>query len=100
MTKQQRQGDVLVTRAAELPAGAKQTKTLTVAYGEATGHHHTLTAGEVYLFGDQQWVVVPEGGAELRHQEHGALVLDPGVYQVDLQVEVDPFTGLDRRVMD
>lgn len=100
MNEQKRQGDVLITRAAELPAGAQKAKTRTVAYGEATGHHHTLTAGEVYLVGNQQWVVVPESGAELRHQEHGALVLDPGVYQVDLQIEVDPFTGLARRVMD
>lgn len=98
--KQQAQGDVLFTRVDQLPDDAQEQKTRTVALGESTGHHHTLTAGMVYRWQDLMYAVVPDGGAELRHQEHGALVLSPGVYQIDLQVEVDPFTGVERRVAD
>ena len=98
---QKAQGDVLLTEVFELPEGAQKISTLTLAYGEATGHHHTLTCGDVYTLPDgTMWVVVPEDGAELDHQTHAPVWLDPGVYQIDLQVEVDPFTGLERRVMD
>ena len=98
---QKAQGDVLLTPVGgEIPARAMKREGRTVAYGEATGHHHWLTAGDIYVMDDRMWVVVPEGGAELRHPEHGVIWLDPGTYQVDLQVEVDPFTGLVRHVTD
>lgn len=94
------QGDVLFTRVEVLPEGAEKRETRTVAYGEATGHHHTLTEpAEVWVLGGKQWVVVPDD-AVVEHQEHAPFVLTPGVYKVDLQVQADPFTGIPRRVAD
>jgi len=97
--KQKVQGDVLFTPCNDVPKDAVKLNTRTVAYGEATGHHHTLDQGDVYTLNGQMWVVVPEGATVL-HQEHGPLQLDSGVYQVDLQIEVDPWTGMERRVID
>ena len=96
---QKAQGDVLLTPVPSLPEGAVKVNTCTLAYGEVTGHHHTLTQGDVYTLNGKMWVVAPDG-TELQHQEHGVIVYPPGVYEVDIQVEVDPFTGLERRVQD
>ena len=96
------QGDVLLTPEKTLPKGAKRLDTKTLALGEATGHHHTMQ-GPATLFQDEQsvvWLVVDDPGAELVHQEHGVIVVEPGVYRYDGQVEADPFTGLARRVTD
>jgi len=100
MIKEQKaQGDVLLTPVPSIPDGAVKVETRTLAYGEATGHHHTLTQGEVWSLNGKMWVVAPEG-TELQHQEHGTIAVAPGIYAVDLQIEVDPFTGLTRRVQD
>ena len=37
-----RHGDLLLKRVEAIPADATQLNTLTLAEGEATGHHHTL----------------------------------------------------------
>jgi len=99
---QKAQGDVLLTPADKLPEGAKKLATKTLAFGEATGHHHTME-GAATLFQEEAgpvWVVVDEPGATLVHQEHGIVTFEPGVYVYDGQVEADPFTGMARRVQD
>jgi len=94
------QGDVLLTPfGGTIPKGAKKLPHRTIAEGEVTGHHHTLTDGDVWVLGEQMWVVAPEG-TDLVHQEHGVISYPPDTYQVDRQIEVDPFTGIDRRVLD
>ena len=95
------QGDVLFTPRNELPASLKKLETKTVAYGEATGHHHTFT-DTCELFEDGNgimWVVVGEEGADIDHQEHDTIRFAPGIYEVSKQVEPDPFLGI-RRVQD
>ena len=37
-----RQGDVLLVPVKEIPSGLVQTKKVTLALGEVTGHHHTV----------------------------------------------------------
>lgn len=96
-----RQGDVLFTRINRLPKGeAKKRANGTVAYGEATGHSHTLAVedreiAEVYEIGDGLFVHVSESGVRLEgatfvHEEHGPIILAPGNYAVTIQKEYSP----------
>ena len=94
------QGDVLLIRRKTLPEGAKRLKTRVLAEGEATGHNHALVGeAEVYEVGPGVlWVVAEE--AVLTHQEHGRVTVEPGVWEVRRQRELDPMTGVARRVSD
>ncbi len=94
-----RQGDVLLIRVDEHPKEAVKLPNVTVAYGEATGHHHTFERGAVLMELDEQvWVVATES-APLAHQEHETILVDPGIYRVQIQREYEPETG-SRRVFD
>jgi len=105
-----RQGDVLLVRVVSAPESEPTKHTeYTVQHGEATGHHHTLypsvdgvgTAPTLDLFStgssrfielDTQWL--------LKHQEHTALQIEPGVYEIIIEEEYDPFTRVIHEVID
>lgn len=66
-----------------------------LARGEATGHRHFIRERDVALFdlgGDPTVRVcrVGGGGATLRHEEHGDLVLSPGDYRVTIKRQYEP----------
>lgn len=66
-----------------------------LATGEATGHAHTVSAVDVLFgqFGNTKVVVVGPGGAEVAHEEHLTVVLQPDTaYKVVQQTEYDPRT--------
>lgn len=103
-----RQGDVLILPCKEIPASAvsvdSESGRLIVARGEATGHHHSFPwARGATLFRDDgagsgaQFVKV-ENPVALEHQEHSALTLQPGLYEVRIQRTMA--NGLVRRVAD
>lgn len=96
---QKAQGDILFNPIKELPEGAKKIESNIVAFGEATGHHHAVELAEIYELDDQMWIVAEEG-AIVTHQEHATFPLAPGIYEIRIQEEPDPFTGLNRRVLD
>lgn len=84
-----RQGDVLIIPVARLPAGAVQrpaTGLAVLAYGEVTGHAHTVAGGVLHTEGDVTYLTVEEL-TEVRHQEHAAIPLAPGTYRITRQVE-------------
>jgi hypothetical protein len=96
-----RQGDVMFVPVRKLPAGERRKRdTGTVAFGEATGHHHSLIAedlerAEVLEIGEGLFVHVSEHGVRLEgatfaHQEHGPVTLPPGDYEVIIQREYSP----------
>lgn len=103
-----RQGDVLILPCKEIPATAvpveAENDRLIVARGEATGHHHSFPwARGAMLFRDDgagsgaQFVKV-EKSVALEHQEHSALALAPGMYEIRIQRTMA--NGLVRRVVD
>ncbi len=97
--KTYRQGDVLLVPVDEYPKEAKELAGVTVAFGEATGHHHTFEKGVALMELDEQvWVVASEP-APLVHQEHSTILVDPGIYEVRVQREYEPEQG-QRRVLD
>ena len=116
---QYRQGDVFLRRVTTIPAGLKKAadKKVILAYGEVTGHHHRFEGGNVTAFykeGDDNTMAggtALRGGrtevrfidvaavAKLLHEEHTAIPVEPGQYEVVIQREYDMMQGV-RRVMD
>jgi hypothetical protein len=98
-----RQGDILLTPVGALPyyierdkrtarVKRKKGEGIIVAAGEATGHHHRIRTKSVVMYRDgiNRYIRVPEGGAELTHEEHETLMVPAGVYKVEHQREYQP----------
>lgn len=104
-----RQGDVLLvpSKHTTIPSWMPQLPRLNgavvLAYGEATGHSHSISSKAAALYGDRQnnlllLVVTGHLPVELDHEEHGLAPLaqrmvPPGNYDVVLQREFDPYFG-------
>lgn len=97
-----RHGDVMLSSSQEeIPAGAKQRPTQTLAWGEVTGHSHRIAeagAAEVWEAGDELFLRVLIPQATLVHEEHHPIVLAQGLYRVWFQREYSPEAI--RRVVD
>lgn len=96
-----RQGDVLFSRISALPAGtAVKRKDGAAAYGEVTGHSHSLAAehratAEVLEIEGNLFVHVSADGVHIKgatfvHEEHGPITLPPGDYAITIQREYSP----------
>jgi hypothetical protein len=89
-----RQGDVILVPCASIPDGLKQTKRVTLALGEVTGHHHTIHTGATGYAADAkalaEYVEVTAASADLTHQEHSTIGVPTGTYKVIQQVEYTP----------
>lgn len=96
------QGDVPIVKRNCLPEGCKPIKGNILRDGEVTGHHHIVdappTAFQLYTTpAGELWMQLFQNVA-IRHQEHGTLIMSPGVYVIPVQVEYDG--AEERRVMD
>jgi hypothetical protein len=64
-----------------------------LALGEVTGHAHRVATDSATLLEDpitgQRWLVAPDG-AEISHEEHGAISLPGGVYEILIQSDYTP----------
>jgi hypothetical protein len=96
--KQYRQGDVLLVEIDQPSRTGKpinpENGRITLARGELSGHAHAIQEGDgkAKLFegaGDRRYLLMTEIG-RLEHEEHGAIVLEPGWYEVRRQREYDP----------
>lgn len=88
-----RQGDVLCERLEgfEIPTSAIEVNNhgtrVTLAFGEKTGHHHSIFAeadvlpARLWDVGAERFLQVVER-TTLQHQEHAAIPLAPGIYRV------------------
>jgi len=106
-TTQARQGDVFFEMVKNLPKEARKSNSIgqiILAYGEATGHKHVVTNWkDVDSFGDAQGNIYVSSETEIvvEHDEHGKVVLDPGIYKVGRQREYDAqAANEERRVID
>ena len=100
ITKFIRHGDLILKRIDEIPTQAKQTDNMTLALGEATGHHHTLEGKcQVFQSGETKFVKA-ESETVLKHQEHNTVDIENGLYKVDIEEEYDPFEKIIQRVRD
>lgn len=100
-----RHGDVDIIGVEKLPEGLKEVNTLTLAFGEATGHHHSFAVADrknLTIYEDAQgnkWITVAKNSA-LTHQEHKTLTIKKGFYQVKIEQEFDPFKDEINKVRD
>ncbi len=99
------QGDVVIKKIEALPEGEitqdQQTIAKTLAYGEKTGHLHQIVEGEatvMRIFNDLYIKAFTE--FKVKHQEHKAFTVPPGIYKVDIVRETDWLTRTTRRVAD
>lgn len=99
-------GDVLIKRVKVLPDGCKEVQPENghwiLAHGEATGHHHAIIdkgcrvlelKGELYLEVTAEQVTIT-------HEEHRALDIPAGIYQIGRVREHDYFQDMERQVRD
>lgn len=93
-----RQGDVALSPVT-IPSGlpAKRVTSVVLALGEVTGHSHVLSAPAIEEMTDgrdpelaRRFVRVLEEGGVLAHQEHGAIPIPPGDYEIIRQREYAP----------
>jgi hypothetical protein len=90
-----RQGDVGLLQVPELPTQCEELATengrIILAYGEVTGHHHSVDAVCAQLLGtgEEQFLRVTQA-TQLEHQEHAPIGLAPGIYRVLRQREYHP----------
>jgi hypothetical protein len=92
-----RQGDVLLVRRHRLGVGAqpapREKGAVVLAHGEATGHMHQLRGPQVTMYrdtGGHAFLKVEDRPEPLVHDEHTALGVPPGVYELAAQVEYEP----------
>lgn len=101
-----RQGDVLISQVAQLPEAAQPVENSTspkivLAWGEVTGHHHRIeNDGDVaeaqeFTMKDaagavRRFLKVFDLGATVKHEEHAAIALPPGLYEITQQREYTP----------
>jgi len=93
--------------------GKAEGKKLTVAHGEVTGHSHSFYMDknppgvEITAFGRRRTSVgdIPqyvniEGESTINHEEHNALTMPTGLYEVRIVQEFDHIAGRARNVVD
>ncbi len=94
MAKLYRQGDILFRRIGALPAGERKLRRNgVIVEGEVTGHAHRigdLASAEVYDLGEGCFLSVGPSGVSIVHEEHKAIELPPGNYEVRRQREYTP----------
>ena len=109
-----RHGDVLLKKISEIPnkEAMKVKADNILEYGEVSGHSHQLTgdARAITVYSDpntQQTADYVEIDAtqlvnpvELVHEEHNTIQLDPGLYEVVRQRELNPYDDAVRKVQD
>jgi len=106
MKKMKQQGDVILTRIDRVPIGdtqvIKDKRGFVLAEGEATGHYHGIapdTDAELVRIGERLLLTLNEP-AELKHQEHKPITLEPGIWEVGIVREWDYLAEMERKVVD
>lgn len=96
------QGDVLLRKIDAMPKGEQKItrKRLVLAHGES-GHSHVIEDDEAELIqiGERMLLRLTKP-ATVVHEEHKAIRLSPGIWEVGRVVEFDWFSKMTRQVID
>jgi hypothetical protein len=96
-----RQGDVYLALVTDDIEVKETMNHVVLAEGEVTGHSHRVENPDIanlFVGKDGRTYLRVVAKTSLVHEEHGTLMLDPGLYRYWIQVEYTP-QGL-RQVMD
>lgn len=108
------QGEISLSKVTKVPAGLKRIEAnngrVIVGHSE-TGHHHTADAGCVELYeaatapaGMRVLYAIVNAPASLDHERdfdtHESLALQPGMYEIRIGREYDPYAEIARQQAD
>ena len=97
------QGDCLIIRTDAIPVGAEskgEVARYVVAEGEHTGHAHVLDRpASIFKHNETMFFTIKEP-TEITHQEHKALTIPPGTWQIERVKEYDYLSEMTRNVQD
>jgi len=76
-----------------------------LAYGEKTGHHHTISVAEpstmeIRELPNGNFILDLKAKATIKHQEHLDIQVLPGIYRIGREREKDWFSLSVRKVID
>lgn len=102
------QGDVILYRTNIDISNAvkidKDKRGIVLAEGEHTGHFHGIEIeddeAELIRIGEKMLLNVKTNSVTLKHQEHGSVTIDKGVWEVGQVVEKDWLQDIVRNVVD
>lgn len=101
------QGDVTLRKVTkeELKQAVKvknDKRGVVLAEGEVTGHYHGIEEvedAELYRIGERMLLSV-EKPVQLKHQEHHAITIEPGIWEIGIVREWDYLKGMSAPVVD
>lgn len=97
------QGDVILRRIESIPSGEQKeisTGRCVVAHGES-GHSHVVTDDDATLIQIGETMLLKIGKqTKIVHEEHKAIMLNPGLYEIGRVQEYDYFSKMARPVQD
>jgi len=85
-----RQGDLLITKCEALPDGLVERTSNVILEGEVTGHAHKLVHGRILEDAKGFLFLEILRNTQIVHEEHNAISLEPGYYQITRQREYSP----------
>lgn len=87
-----RQGDVqIVCKVDILPSDAKLlVGRKELAFGEVTGHAHRVNVGDLFESKNGDLYLKVDTLANLSHEEHKTITLDPGIYRIAVKRQYTP----------
>jgi len=102
-TETWQQGDLIGRKLASMPEGKiNQTthKRLVLAHGES-GHSHVIEDDEAELIqiGERMLLKLTKQ-ATVKHDEHGPITMEPGIWEIGRVQEYDYFQHMVRQVVD
>lgn len=97
------QGDIIGRRLTKMPAGESTSlarSKMVVAHGES-GHSHVIEDEDSELIQIGEMMILKlKNQATLVHEEHQAITLEPGIWEIGRVQEYDWFQKMQRAVMD
>ena len=95
------QGDTLYFPVEAVPTNLEKQTNNVIQEGEATGHAHRLTEGEIFVEPTTKTKYLRlVNAAEVRHEEHAPVYLPPGDYRIGIIREKGMFDDLIAPVVD
>ena len=98
------QGDVLFKKVSVIPNDAKvikrQNRGYVLAEGEVTGHAHVIKSGVKLYESNNIKYLKNDNSVEVNHEEHHAVNIPEGVWEINIVKEYDHFAEEAKNVRD